>query len=125
MIFRCARHTDDLEKIEHFYCTVMGMEVIGRFTDHDGYSGVMLGKNGASWHLEFTQCASPAVHNFDEDDILVFYPANEDEYNSIIAQADQHSIERAAPKNPYWQRNGVMLLDPDGYRIVVSSLRSK
>ncbi|WP_394335993.1 hypothetical protein [Flavobacterium laiguense] len=28
-------------------------------------------------------------------------------------------------KNPYWNENGKMVLDPDGFRIVISPLKAK
>ncbi len=28
-------------------------------------------------------------------------------------------------KNPYWNRNGIMIQDPDGYNVVISNLKIK
>jgi len=58
--------------------------------------------------------------NFDEDDALVFYlPSNEElELKSLFLQ--QNNIEVLKPKNIYWAENGLMILDPDGYRVIFS-----
>jgi catechol 2,3-dioxygenase-like lactoylglutathione lyase family enzyme len=40
---RIARPTDDIDKLLPFYCDGLGFEVLGRFADHEGFDGVMLG----------------------------------------------------------------------------------
>jgi catechol 2,3-dioxygenase-like lactoylglutathione lyase family enzyme len=84
MKFRSARHTDNRQPIISFYRNVLGLEILGDFKDHDGYDGVFLGIPGAGWHLEFTTSAERADHKPDDDDLLVFYPASAEEYESII-----------------------------------------
>lgn len=44
MEFRKVRHTDQLAKIRAFYTEVIGLEVLFSFDEHNGYSGVFLGK---------------------------------------------------------------------------------
>lgn len=123
MIFRVARHTNDLDKIIEFYTQIMGFECLGEFKDHDGYNGVFIGKSGAGWHLEFTTSADNANHKFDPDDLLVFYPESEMEHRNLLNRLHENLIEAVTPKNPYWAVNGKMFLDPDGYGIVISPLR--
>lgn len=72
MIFRYARHTQNLEKLIGFYTKVLDFRVLGDFKDHNGYDGVFLGKDKENWHLEFTQDSNIPESQFDEDDILVF-----------------------------------------------------
>ena len=123
MKLRVARHTAQLQALIHFYTTIIGLEVIGGFNDHDGYNGVFIAGKNAGWHLEFTESADKPGHNSDEDDLLVFYVST-DEYSAIITRANLDNIEQVEPKNPYWKENGVTLLDPDGFRIVISSLKN-
>ena len=123
MEFRCARHTNNLKRIIDFYCKYLKLEVIGNFDEHDGYSGVFLGKKGMDWHLEFTVSDSKAEHHFDPDDILVFYPKTINEYNSIVGNISSEMLQK--PINPYWRDKGLMIQDPDGYNIVICSMRSK
>lgn len=45
------------------------------------------------------------------------------EFDSIIDKIQFFEIEFIKAKNPYWNENGKMILDPDGYRIVISNLK--
>ena len=54
---RVARPTDDLAAVVAFYRDGLGFEVLYEFRDHDGFDGVMLGRAGAAYHLEFTRKA--------------------------------------------------------------------
>ncbi|WP_395053852.1 VOC family protein [Flavobacterium sp.] len=123
MTFRYARHTNNLEKIKSFYIDVLGLELLGGFENHNHYDGVFIGKQDENWHLEFTQSKEIVNHIFNEDDILVFYPNNKLEYQLLLEKIKKHSIEFIIAKNPYWNENGKLFLDPDGYRIVISHLK--
>ena len=123
MTFRHARHTNNLEQLKTFYTEILGLEVLGSFENHNNYDGVFIGKPNENWHLEFTQTTEFVHHTFDEDDILVFYPNTNQEYELILEKIIKENIQFIAPKNPYWKENGKMILDPDGYRIIVSNLK--
>jgi len=43
-----------LDEVVRFYHEGLGLDELSRFADHDGYTGVMLGLPGATYHLEFT-----------------------------------------------------------------------
>ncbi len=120
MQFRYARHTNQLLAIQDFYTTILGLEVLGRFNNHEGYDGIFLGHAGQSWHIEFTTTAASILHNFDEDDILVFYLSSSQEIDLIQQRMEEAHIKSIIPKNPYWQQNGIMYVDPDGHRIVLT-----
>ena len=120
MKFRAARHTNDLKPIIEFYTNIIGLEVLGSFENHDDYNGVFLGIKDQDWHLEFTESNINAKHHFDDDDILVFYPSNEKECQLILEQIEQHAIKTIKPINPYWQKYGLMVEDPDEHKVVVS-----
>src|SRR5690606_9592521 len=111
------------EQLVDFYTSVLEFEVLGDFKDHDGYNGVFLGKPGENWHLEFTFNGELPLSKFDEDDALVFYPTQLAAYNQILKMLKQHQIPLIAPKNPYWQNNGICFEDCDGAKIIVSKLR--
>ncbi len=125
MELRSARHTDNLQLIADFYTSVIGLEILFSFEDHNGYSGIFLGKPNHDWHLEFTTSQDEARHNFDVDDILVFYPAEKAEYDDISKRIEDKNIKRIDPKNPFWNDNGIMIQDPDGFRVIVSHLKAK
>ncbi|WP_339886706.1 VOC family protein [uncultured Flavobacterium sp.] len=123
MKLRVARHTNDLDKIKTFYTTVLGFEVLGSFENHDSYDGLFLGKPNLDWHLEFTKSDEIIEFNYNEDDILVFYPETKDKFDSLIQNIQKQNITFIKAKNPYWNENGKMILDPDGYQIVISNIK--
>lgn len=125
MELRIARHTDNLDEIKEFYSQIMGLEVLFSFENHNDYNGVFIGKSGQSWHLEFTSSKDKANHKFDEEDFLVFYPREQEEYNEIIRRIETHNIQRLKPKNPFWVDNGVLIHDPDGHGVIVSGIKAE
>ena len=125
MIFRAARHTNDLKLMIDFYTNILGLEILGSFKNHNNYDGVFLGKKDQSWHLEFTTSLTKVDHKFDTDDILVFYPEQIYEYDKIIERITYFDIVRIIPENPYWITNSVMIKDPDGYCIAISKQKLK
>lgn len=120
MKLRVARHTKNLQPLIDFYTLIIGLEVLGDFKDHASYDGVFIGNKNGDWHLEFTTSAEQPQHQADEDDLLVFYADNQAVYNAIIAKARRHNIPVTEPKNPYWKQNGTLLLDPDGFGVMVA-----
>jgi len=123
MKFRAARHTTDLNRIIDFYGRILGLKVLAQFKAHNNYDGVFLGPPGADWHLEFTVSDITPVHLPDDDDLLVFYAETITEFNSIKEKFIAENIKPSAPKNPYWEKNGITFEDPDGFRIVISLVR--
>ncbi len=117
---RIARPTNQLQKVMAFYTKGLGLEELGRFNDHDGYNGIMLGKAGESWHLEFTEhvdgnaCPAPT-----KDNLLVFYFENTDQRDEITQRLFAQGHAAVEPENPYWKENGITIEDPDGWRIVL------
>jgi len=124
MFLRVARHTNNLEKIEDFYVNILGFERLCGFQNHNNYDGVFIGKTGLDWHFEFTQSETKADHKFDEDDIIVLYPDTIRKYNMLLESLLENDIPGITAINPYWNENGQMFQDPDGYRIVISPLKA-
>jgi GNAT superfamily N-acetyltransferase/catechol 2,3-dioxygenase-like lactoylglutathione lyase family enzyme len=87
---RIARPTEQLDEVVRFYRDTLGLEELGRFADHDGYSGVMLGLPGADYHLEFTTHALGSPGDAPtRDNLLVLYVAS--------AAAVRAAVDRLAP----------------------------
>lgn len=124
MFLRVARHTNDLERIENFYIDILGFERLGGFQNHNNYDGVFIGKSGLDWHFEFTQSDSKAKHTFDEEDVIVLYPKTISDYNELENKLVRNNISIITAINPFWNENGKMFQDPDGYRIVISPLKA-
>ncbi|MGZ6391977.1 MAG: VOC family protein [Ktedonobacterales bacterium] len=117
---RVARPTDRLEEVIVFYRDGIGLPVIDSFEGHAGYSGVMLGLPGASYHLEFTRheagsdCPAPS-----KDNLLVFYLPEREAMDRIVERLDAMGYPPVPPENPYWSAHGsVTIEDPDGWRVV-------
>jgi hypothetical protein len=123
MVFRYARHTTEISRLIPFYVGILELEILGEFKDHQEYNGVFFGKPHFNWHLEFTESTEAANHHFDEDDLLVFYPENEQEYKQILLNIQLNQLEIRKAKNPYWNENGILIQDPDGFGIIISPLR--
>ncbi len=124
MFLRVARHTDDLERIVNFYVDILGFELLGDFQNHNNYDGVFVGKSGLDWHFEFTKSHEKANHTFDQDDVIVFYPKSIIDYDVLVSNLLHNNISIVTASNPFWNENGKMFLDPDGYRIVISPLKA-
>ncbi|WP_127130208.1 VOC family protein [Pseudoflavitalea rhizosphaerae] len=118
MTFRYARHTTDLKSIEKFYTEIVGLQKLGGFEAHDEYDGIFLGLPGLDWHLEFTISPEKPQSKFDEDDILVFYKNSAADLAVIKKIIEGNHIPLETPKNPYWSKYGLMISDPDGYKII-------
>ena len=123
MQFRVARHTNKIEEISEFYTKIIGLEILGNFKNHSNYDGIFIGKPHKDWHLEFTTTHEEVNHQFDEDDCLVFYPESQYEYDAIIERLEINQIEIIISKNPYWNTNGISIKDPDGFVVIISSLK--
>ncbi|MCD0469782.1 VOC family protein [Flavobacterium sp. JAS] len=124
MFLRVARHTNDLERIVDFYVNILGFELLGDFQNHNHYDGVFVGKSGLDWHFEFTKSEEEANHTFDQDDVIVLYPKSIIDYDVLVSNVIHGKILILTANNPFWNENGVMFMDPDGYRIVLSPLKA-
>jgi catechol 2,3-dioxygenase-like lactoylglutathione lyase family enzyme len=124
MKLRFARHTNNLEKIKSFYIKVLGFELLGSFENHHNYDGIFIGKPNLDWHLEFTKSNDVVEFNFGEEDYLVFYLENEIEYQDITNRISENKIQIIESKNPFWNENGKLIVDPDGFGIIISNLKT-
>ncbi len=119
---RVARPTDRLEAVVAFYRDGLGFEVLDHFEAHEGFDGVMLGRRGAAYHLEFTRKAGhPAGPAPTQDNLLVFYLPDADEWARAVARMEKAGHRAVPAFNPYWDKNGRTFADPDGYRVVLQN----
>jgi len=119
---RVARPTDDLAAVVRFYRDGLGLDVLYEFTNHDGFDGVMLGRKGARYHLEFVRKAGHRAGTAPtEDNLLVFYLPDRAEWQRAIDRLERHGYKSVPAFNPYWDRQGRTFADPDGYRIVLQN----
>jgi len=119
---RIARPTDRLEEVIRFYRDGLGLRELGRFREHDGYDGVMLGLPQATYHLEFTQhrAGNPARAP-SADNLLVLYIPETTELAGLSRRLQSMGYPAVDPVNPYWRDRSVTFEDPDGWRVVLCS----
>lgn len=121
-VLRVARPTDNLDEIATMYCDGLGFEVIGCFSDHQGFDGVLVGHPQHHYHLEFTHHhGSVAGYAPTQDNLLVFYIAEEKQWVEQCEAMLQAGFTGVPSFNPYWDENGRTFEDVDGYRVVLAS----
>ena len=117
---RIARPTNDIEAALRFYRDGLGLELLGAFEGHEGFDGLMLGKPGAPWHLEFTrEEGGTAPRSPGPESLLVLYLPDRAEYEGALARMRAHGFSPAPSHNPYWDRCGRTFEDFEGYRVVL------
>lgn len=111
---RIARPVSELDTTASMYCAGLGLEQLGSFTDHEGFSGIMLGAPEAGWHLEFTHCRHhPVTPSPGDEDLLVLYYPQQAAWEAQCAAMDAAGFLRVTAFNPYWEVNGVTFVDRD------------
>lgn len=119
---RVARPTDDLERLVPFYRDGLGLDLLYRFAEHDGFDGLMLGREGAPYHFEFTRASGHRAGRAPtQDNLLVFYIPDEQEWKVAVHRMEAAGFQPVPSFNPYWDRHGCTYEDPDGYRIVIQN----
>jgi catechol 2,3-dioxygenase-like lactoylglutathione lyase family enzyme len=117
---RIARPTDRMAEVVEFYRDGLGFEVLGSFEDHEGFDGVMLGRKGAPYHLEFTRHRGHEVGRAPtRDNLLVFYLPDADAWHAAVERMRARGYEPVPSYNPYWDVRGKTFEDADGYRVVL------
>ena len=95
---RVARPTDDLVAVVRFYRDGLGLDLLYEFKDHSEFDGVMLGRKGAGYHLEFTRKAGHRVGKAPtEDNLLVFYLPDRVEWERAVERLLQHGYQSPRP----------------------------
>ena len=117
---RVARPSDDLDGLLRFYQESLGLKLLYRFEDHEGFDGIMLGQEGTPYHFEFTRARGHVAGRAPtEDHLLVFYVPDADEWKAAVQRMRDAGFDPIPAFNPYWDRDGATFEDPDGYRIVL------
>ena len=117
---RIARPVSSLARSCAMYKQAFGFIELGRFENHAGFDGVMLGKPGLGYHFEFTFCRQhPVKPAPTPEDLLVFYIPEEAQWRAACDAVVQAGFVETDSFNPYWQIDGRTFADPDGYRLVL------
>ncbi len=119
-VLRVARPTDNIQALLKFYEKGLGLSVLFRFSDHEGFDGVMLGAPHAPYHFEFTRAhGHKAGRAPTKDNLLVFYIPKRTEWEVAVQRMTDAGFAPVTAFNPYWDREGLTFEDPDGYRVVL------
>ena len=119
---RIARPVTDLKRSAMMYCQGLELQHIGGFDDHDGFNGMMLGREDLGWHMEFTVCHHhPVQPSPTEDDLLVLYYPDHAEWEQACTRMKEAGFVCTPSFNPYWDVSGRTFVDPDGYRVVLQN----
>jgi len=119
---RIARPVSNLFRTRDMYIRGLGMHLIASFQDHEGFDGIMLGKLGAQYHFEFTQCRDhPVKPTPTLEDLMVIYIPDKAEWESSCADLERAGFSSVAAFNPYWEVRGRTYEDHDRYRIVLQN----
>ncbi|MEH0969575.1 VOC family protein [Micromonospora sp. CPCC 205546] len=117
---RIARPSRDLAAAERFWAGGLGLDVLWRSAagapgEHDL---LMLGRPGDQWHLELVGGEQLAVVPAPTpEDLLVLYL--DDPVEDELVRELQRAGGTRVSAGPYWDRWGVAVADPDGYRLVL------
>lgn len=119
---RMARPSRDLARARRFWVDGLGLEVLWEAGPEaeGGHALLMVGALGAAWHLELV--ADPVAHaeaRSGPEDLLVLYVGPEFD-PTLVDRLRECGGTRVTAANPYWERWGVTVEDPDGYRLVLS-----
>lgn len=122
---RIARPSRDLRASERFWVDGLGLDVLFRagFSAEGGHTLLMVGWPDAAWHLELVSDPydeTPAAPT--EEDLLVLY-LNGEVDAGVVSRLIVAGGTQVAARNPYWDHGAVMIVDPDGYRLVLTSRR--
>src|SRR5215475_10139468 len=119
LILRVARQSDNLEGFLAFYEHGLGLSLLGKFEDHDGFDGIILGRENSPYHFEFTRARNHVAGSAPtRDNLLVFYIPGRNEWELAVQRMRDAGFEPVASFNPYWDHGGLTFEDPDGYRVV-------
>jgi YycE-like protein len=117
---RIARPVSALDRSVVMYRRGLDLLEIGRFENHDGFDGVMLGRPELHYHFEFTYCrAHPVTPTPTAEDLLVFYLPDADAWKQACASMLAAGFVEVSSFNSYWQQRGRTFEDHDHYRVVL------
>lgn len=98
---RIARPVSALERSVAMYSKGLGLIEIGRFEDHEGFDGVMLGRVGLGYHFEFTCCRThPVEPRPTPEDLVVFYLPDRAEWQRTCQSMLEAGFKEVTPFNP-------------------------
>ena len=97
--------------------------MIGRFENHAGFSGIIIGLPGLAYHLEFIQTIDAAIDEGrapTDDNNLVLYLRDAASVAALADRLAAMGFAVVSSPNPYWDDHcAVAVADPDGWRLIL------
>jgi GNAT superfamily N-acetyltransferase len=115
---RWARASGHYHDTIAFYRDVVGLPVIGQFTDSFGEVGTIFGVPDTTTQMEIVRAHNDTDHagSFDQ---LVFYLDNDDAVAAATAPLLKHGFKPDETPHPYWAANrAITFRDPDERGVV-------
>src|SRR5947209_10329188 len=109
----------DLDRSAAFYRYLLGLQPSGGFTDHEGNSGVFFALPGGA-ELGLTRGPGVVLPS-STDDLLALFVASAEDARRQAEALMSAGVPTVPSANPYWDRRGRTVLDPDGYAVVVAA----
>ena len=120
---RVAHPSGSLDACADFYGSVLGLDVDGPHVATP-YDVLFVSLPGGA-QLELTSGGAlpvPVPVPATGDDLLVLYVPRAEDVAELRTRVEAAGASLVAADNPYWERMGFTVLDPDGRRVVVAHL---
>ena len=104
---RIARPTDQLDEVAAFYRHALGLQQLARFDDHDGFDGIVLGRDDLDWHLELVhRHGHPVGDAPNAEHLLAVFHDTAQEYEAAVARTRAAGGRPTVHLNPSGRRTG-------------------
>lgn len=119
---RIARPVSNLARTIEMYRNGLDLKIVGRFDDHEGFDGAMLGQDEMQYHFEFTYSrAHPVAPSPTKEDLVIFYIEDINAWKITCEKMISAGFKPVSSLNPYWDIGGRAFEDLDGYRVVLQN----
>jgi catechol 2,3-dioxygenase-like lactoylglutathione lyase family enzyme len=115
---RWVRSSAHYDATVHFYRDLVGLPVVGGFSDSFGEDGTIFGLPDTGTQLEIVR-AQHAARPADRFDQVVFYLDHAEAVRRAVEPLLRAGLTPVPDPHPYWRdRGAVIVLDPDGRGVV-------
>lgn len=121
--FRIAKPAKDLERLAKMYCQGLDLIILGAFTNHSGFDGIILGTPEQPYHLEFTRSDSITQGPKSPEDLWVFYYPDRITWEATCINMLNAGFTQVESTNPYWNQQGKTFADAEGNFVVIQNQR--
>ena len=115
---RWVRSSSNYDSTIAFYRDLVGLPIVGSFSDSFGEDGTIFGLPDTGTQMEVVRTRQPRRQP-DRFDQVVFYLPGSDAVRTATEPLRKRGLLPFHAPHPYWEANGaVMYLDPDGRGVV-------